>query len=184
MYTNVLISGFGGQGVLLAGQLLASACMKEGLNVTWYPAYGAEMRGGTVNCTVCISDEEIACAYESEPKNVIAMNAPSYERFESKIQSGGIMIVNSSLVKSKPARDDIIYDFIPITEAAHNAGHEKTANIAALGAFIKHFPIVRKESIISSMREKLTGRKADMLDMNIQAFESGFNYKQDFARIK
>ena len=175
MDSNVLISGFGGQGVLFIGQLFANACMEEGLNVTWSPAYGAEMRGGTVNCTVCMSDDEVACAFVDKPKNVIALNAPSFERFESKIQSGGIMIVNSSLVKAKPSREDITYKFIPITDIAHNAGHEKTANIVSLGAFIKVFPIVTKESIISIMKEKLTGKKAQMLECNIQALENGYN---------
>ena len=102
MDSNVLIAGFGGQGVLFIGQLLANACMNEGLNVTWSPAYGAEMRGGTVNCTVCMSDDEVACSFVDKPENVIALNGPSFERFESKIKSGGIMVVNSSLVKSEP----------------------------------------------------------------------------------
>ena len=173
MESNVLISGFGGQGVLFIGQLFASACMHAGLNVTWYPAYGAEMRGGTVNCTVCMSNDEVASAYIDEPDNVIALNAPSFEKFEKRIKSGGIMIVNSSLVKSKPARNDINYKFIPLTDIAHNAGNEKTANIVSLGAFITHFPAVSKESIISAMKEKLTGAKAAMLESNIQALENG-----------
>ena len=175
MDSNVLISGFGGQGVLFIGQLLATACMNEGLNVTWTPAYGAEMRGGTVNCTVCMSDDEVACAYVDKPSNVIALNAPSFERFESKIKSGGVMIVNSSLVKSQPTRKDITYKYIPITDIAHKLGNEKSANIVSLGAFIKTFPIVTKNSIISIMKEKLTGKKAQMLDSNIRALEDGFS---------
>ena len=174
MDSNVLISGFGGQGVLFIGQLFANALMEEGLNVTWSPAYGAEMRGGTVNCTVCMSDDEVACACVDKPDNVIALNAPSFERFESKIKPNGIMIVNSSLVKSKPSRDDITYKFIPITDIAHKLGMEKAANIVSLGAFIKAFPIVTKESIISIMKEKLTGKKAQMLEGNIQALEDGY----------
>ncbi|MCD7779322.1 MAG: 2-oxoacid:acceptor oxidoreductase family protein [Candidatus Gastranaerophilales bacterium] len=174
MDSNVLIAGFGGQGVLFIGQLLAAACMEEGLNVTWYPAYGAEMRGGTVNCTVCMSDDEVACAYVETPENVIALNAPSFERFENKIKSGGIMIVNSSLVKSAPSRTDITYKFVPMTDIAHNSGHEKMANIVSLGAFLKTFPVAKKESITSAMKKKLTGKKASMLEGNIQAFEQGF----------
>lgn len=175
MNSDVLISGFGGQGVLFIGQLFANACMEEGLNVTWSPAYGAEMRGGTVNCTVCMSDDEVACAFVDKPQNVIALNAPSFEKFESKIKPNGVMIVNSSLVKSAPSRTDITYKFIPITDIAHKAGHEKAANIVSLGAFIKTFPIVTKESIISIMKEKLTGKKALMLDNNIKALEDGFS---------
>ncbi len=174
MDSNVLISGFGGQGVLFIGQLLANACMNEGLNVTWSPAYGAEMRGGTVNCTVCMSDDEVACAYVAEPENVIALNAPSFERFESKIKSGGVLVVNSSLVKAQPSRKDITYKFVPMTDIVHKTGNEKMANIVSLGAFIKAFPVVTKEGIVETMKKKLTGKKAQMLDKNIQALEEGY----------
>lgn len=175
MDSNVLIAGFGGQGVLFIGQLFANACMNEGLNVTWSPAYGAEMRGGTVNCTVCMSDDEVACSFVDKPKNVIALNAPSFERFESKIQAGGIMIVNSSLVKTEPSRKDITYKYVPITEIAHSTGNEKVANIVSLGAFIKVFPIVKQESIVAVMNKILTGSKAKMLEGNIDALKKGFN---------
>lgn len=175
MESNVLIAGFGGQGVLFIGQLFANACMCEGLNVTWFPAYGAEMRGGTVNCTVCMSDEEVACAYVDKPTNVIALNGPSFERFESQIKTGGTMVVNSSLIKAKPKRTDITYKFVPMTEIASELGNQKMANIVSLGAFIKALPFVKKESIVSIMKEKLTGKKAQMLDGNIKALEKGFN---------
>ena len=175
MDSNVLIAGFGGQGVLFIGQLFANACMNEGLNVTWTPAYGAEMRGGTVNCTVCMSNEEVACAFVDKPINVIALNAPSFERFEKKIKAGGTMVVNSSLVKNEPARTDITYKFVPMTEIATELGNQKITNIISLGAFIKALPVVKKESIISVMKDKLTGKKAQMLESNILALEKGFN---------
>lgn len=174
MDSNVLIAGFGGQGVLFIGQLLANACMNAGLNVTWFPAYGAEMRGGTVNCTVCMSDDEVACAYVDKPENVIALNDPSFKRFESEIKPGGIMVVNSSLVKTHPKRTDITYKYVPMTEIAHSFGNEKMANIVSLGAFLKAFPVVNRESIISAMKDKLKGNKARMLDGNIKALEEGF----------
>lgn len=174
MDSNVLIAGFGGQGVLFIGQLYANACMNEGLNVTWFPAYGAEMRGGTVNCTVCMSDDEVACAYVDKPTNVIALNGPSFERFESQIKAGGVMVVNSSLVKAEPKRKDITYKFVPLTEIATELGNAKMTNIVSLGAFIKALPVVSKESIISIMKEKLTGKKATMLEGNIKALEKGF----------
>ena len=148
--------------------------MNEVLNVTWSPAYGAEMRGGTVNCTVCMSDDEVGCAFGDEPENVIALNAPSFEKFEKKIKSGGTMIVNSSLVRSTTSRKDITYKFVPMTDIAHRAGNEKMANIVSLGAFIKTLPFVSKDSIISEMRSILTGKKASMLDGNIQALEEGY----------
>lgn len=175
MDSNVLIAGFGGQGVLFIGQLFANACMNEGLNVTWFPAYGAEMRGGTVNCTVCMSDEEVACAYVDKPSNVIALNGPSFDRFEGQIKAGGTMVVNSSLVKAQPKRTDITYKFVPMTEIASDLGNQKMANIVSLGAFIKALPIVKKDSVVSVMKSKLTGKKAQMLDGNIKALEKGFN---------
>ncbi len=174
MDSNVLISGFGGQGVLFIGQLLANACMEQGLNVTWSPAYGAEMRGGTVNCTVCMSDDEVACSYVDKPNNVIALNAPSFERFEKKIKPSGIMIVNSSLVTAIPSRQDITYKFVPMTDIAHGIGNEKMANIVSLGAFLKVFPVVKKESIVAAMKKKLTGNKVQMLEGNVHAFEAGY----------
>lgn len=174
MDSNVLIAGFGGQGVLFTGQLYANACMNEGLNVTWFPAYGAEMRGGTVNCTVCMSDDEIACAFVDKPTNVIALNGPSFERFESQVKAGGIMVVNSSLVKAQPSRKDITYKFVPLTEIATELGNPKMTNVVSLGAFIKALPVVKKESIIDLLKEKLTGKKAQMLEGNIQALEKGY----------
>lgn len=174
MDSNVLIAGFGGQGVLFTGQLYANACMNEGLNVTWFPAYGAEMRGGTVNCTVCMSNDEIACAFVDKPTNVIALNGPSFERFENQVKSGGIMVVNSSLVKTQPSRKDITYKYVPMTEIATELGNAKMTNLVSLGAFIKALPIVEKESIITLLKEKLTGKKAQMLEGNILAFEKGF----------
>ena len=174
MDSNVLIAGFGGQGVLFTGQLYANACMNEGLNVTWFPAYGAEMRGGTVNCTVCMSNDEIACAFVDKPTNVIALNGPSFERFENQVKSGGIMVVNSSLVKTQPSRKDITYKYVPMTEIATELGNAKMTNLVSLGAFIKALPIVEKESIITLLKEKLTGKKAQMLEGNILALEKGF----------
>ena len=176
MDSNVLIAGFGGQGVLLIGQVFANACMNEGLNVTWFPAYGAEMRGGTVNCTVCLSDEEVACAYVDKPVNVIALNGPSFERFESQVVSGGTMIVNSSLVKAEPKRKYITYKFVPMTEIATNLGNQKMANVVSLGAFIKVLPFVKRETIVDVMKARLNGKKAQMLEDNILALEKGFAF--------
>jgi len=174
MDSNVLIAGFGGQGVLFIGQLFAKACMNEGLNVTWSPSYGAEMRGGTVNCTVCMSDDEVACAFVTEPKNVIALNAPSFEKFEKRIKAGGTIVVNSSLVKSQPSRTDITYKYVPMTEIAHVVGNEKVTNIVSLDAFIKALPVVSKDSIVTEMKKILIGKKASLLESNIQALEKGY----------
>ena len=122
-----------------------------------------------------MSDDEVACAFVDEPQNVIALNASSFEKFEKKIKAGGTIIVNSSLVKSLPSRDDITYKFAPMTEIARSVGNEKMANIVSLGVFIKILPFVEKESIINEMKTILTGKKAPLLDGNIKALNEGYN---------
>lgn len=176
MESSLLISGFGGQGILFAGQILAKAFMLEGLNITWLPAYGAEMRGGTVNCTLAFSNEEVASAYVDFPENVIALNLPSFERFEEKIKSGGTMLVNSSLVDSKPKRKDIVYKYIPLTEIANKIGDIKTANIAALGAFLALVPLVKLENVKKVITDVLKTKKAQLIDKNIAALQHGYEY--------
>lgn len=176
MESSLLISGFGGQGILFAGQILARAFMLEGLNITWLPAYGAEMRGGTVNCTLAFADDEVASAYVEFPENVIALNLPSFERFEKRIKSGGTMLVNSSLVDSKPKRTDIVYKYIPITEIATKIGDIKTANIAALGAFLAINPLVKLENVKKVLTEVLKNKKSQLIDKNIKALQHGYEY--------
>lgn len=177
MESNVVISGFGGQGVLLAGQILARAFMLEGLKITWLPAYGAEMRGGTVNCTLSFSDEEeVASAYIEVPDNVIALNLPSFERFEANLKSGGTILVNSSLVDAKPKRTDIFYKYIPITEIAHKIGDIKTANMAAIGAFIAAMPLVKIDNVKKVIMDVLKAKKAQLIDKNLKALQEGYEF--------
>lgn len=176
MESSLLISGFGGQGILFAGQILAKAFMLEGLNITWLPAYGAEMRGGTVNCTLAFSDDEIASAYVESPENVIALNLPSFERFEEKIKSGGTIVVNSSLVDAKPKRKDIFYKYIPITEIANKIGDIKTANVAAIGAFLALVPIVKIDNVKKVITEVLKTKKVQLIDNNIKALQHGYEF--------
>lgn len=176
MESSLVISGFGGQGVLLASQILAKAFMLEGLNITWLPAYGAEMRGGTVNCTLAFAEDEVASAYIEVPENVIALNLPSFEKFEEKIKSGGTMLVNSSLVDVKPRRNDIFYKYVPLTEIANKIGDIKTANMAAIGAFIASMPLVKVDNVKKVIMEALKTKKAQLIDKNIKALQEGYEF--------
>ena len=182
MESSLVISGFGGQGVLFAGQVLAKVFMLEGLNITWLPAYGAEMRGGTVNCTVSYADDEVASAYIEVPENVVALNLPSFERFEETIKSGGTMLVNSSLVDIKPRRKDIFYKYIPFTEIASKIGDIKTANMAAIGAFLATTPFVKLENAKKVVMETLKNKKSQLIDKNLRALQEGYEFIREKAK--
>ncbi len=163
MNYSVIISGFGGQGVLLIGDLLAYSAMKAGLNVTWMPSYGVEMRGGTARCTVVVSEEKIGSPIVEEPLAVIAMNLPSLEKFQSYLPPGGLLMVNSTIVGSDAAtRDDIEIVNVPTQKIAEAAGNTKMANIAMLGAFLGKSEIISREfmddcldSFVPPSRKKL-----------------------------
>ncbi|MDD3237455.1 MAG: 2-oxoacid:acceptor oxidoreductase family protein [Candidatus Gastranaerophilales bacterium] len=176
MDSSLVIAGFGGQGVLLAGQIIAKALMLEGLNISWLPAYGAEMRGGTVNCTVSFSDDEVASAYIEVPENVIALNLPSFERFESQVKTGGTMLVNSSLVDAKPRRKDINYKFIPLTEIANKVGEIRTTNVAAIGAFFATLPNFKLDNVKNVITNVLKNKKSQLIDKNLKALQSGYEF--------
>ncbi len=176
MDSNLVLSGFGGQGVLIAGQILAKAFMLHGFSVTWLPAYGAEMRGGTVNCTVAFSDEEVASAYVEMPENVVALNLPSFEKFESIIKSGGTMLVNSSLADVKPKRNDIFYKFVPLTEIANKIGDIKTTNMAALGSVLAVLPHIKLDSVKKVISETFKNKKSEIIDKNLKALQAGYEF--------
>lgn len=137
MKQEFIIAGFGGQGVLLLGQMLAYAGMLEGKQVSWMPSYGPEMRGGTANCTVVISDEEIGSPVVSQPSCVIALNLPSLDKFEPMVKPGGLLLINSSLVDREPRRDDIKAVALPATEIASELGNIRVTNMVALGALVQ-----------------------------------------------
>lgn len=182
MESSLIISGFGGQGILLAGQILARAFMLDGLNISWLPAYGAEMRGGTVNCTLAFSDEEVASAYTESPENVIALNLPSFEKFEKMIKSGGTMLINSSLVNAVPKRKDIFYKYVPITEIANKIGDIKTANMAAIGAFLAIMPQVKLDNVKKVITEVLKHKKEQLIDKNLKALQAGYEFIKEKAK--
>lgn len=173
---SIIISGYGGQGVLFIGMAISNCAMGEDKYVTWMPSYGAEMRGGTANCTVVIANEEVASPYQTNPDYVIALNAQSVEKFEMKIKSGGTMIVNSSLYKGHEKRTDINYVYIPANEIAAKIGEIKCANVVMLSAFIEKTKIVKIESLKKVIRNVISASKAKLLEINELAIQKGAEY--------
>ncbi len=165
-------SGFGGQGVLTIGVLLAEVAMEKGYNVTWIPSYGAEMRGGTANCKVVISKNPIGSPFVNEMDYLIAMNAPSYDKFESLVKEDGTIITNSSLVKNVDTKKKVRE--VDATEIASQIGNLKVQNIVILGAIFKEIGIFDLEDAKKIFAKKFTGDKAALIDLNVEAFKRGF----------
>lgn len=176
MLIKTIFSGFGGQGVLSMGYTLATAAMLEGKHVTYFPSYGVEVRGGTANCTVAVSDEEIASPVASDPEFVVAMNQPSFARFQSVLQSGGLIFVNSSMVDVSSARSDIEIVSVPTSELAERIGTIKVANMVMLGAFIRLSSIISFDFMIKNLADILGEGKAKLIKLNKEALEMGYKY--------
>jgi 2-oxoglutarate ferredoxin oxidoreductase subunit gamma len=170
--TKLFFAGSGGQGIILMGQMLTYAAMFENKVTTYYPSYGPEMRGGTANCTVIVSDENVGSPLIYEADCLIAMNLPSLLKFEKMVKPGGVMLLNTSIIDKKPTRDDITVYNVPVNEIALKLGNAKVANMVMLGAAIRATGVVSQETIEKVMREKaFTGKKAAMIDLNIKAYE-------------
>jgi 2-oxoglutarate ferredoxin oxidoreductase subunit gamma len=179
MLTKTIFSGFGGQGVLSIGFTVANAAMFEGKYVTYLPSYGVEVRGGTANCTVVVSDEEIASPVASDPEFIVAMNQPSFARFQSILQSGGLLCVNSSIVDATSVRRDIEVLAVPTSELAEKLGTIKVANMIMLGAFIKASSIISFEFLIKNLTGILGEGKSKLIKLNKDALELGYNYVKE-----
>jgi 2-oxoglutarate ferredoxin oxidoreductase subunit gamma len=173
---GIIIAGFGGQGVLMLGKLLAYAGMKEGKNVTWLPSYGPEMRGGTANCNVIISDELIGAPIVTEATCVIAMNLPSLDKFEACVQPGGWLLVNSSLIPRPPARTDVQVLTIPVNDLAQQQGSPRVANVVMLGAYLALSHAVQKTSVVAAIEDVLGPGKRHLLGINLNALEAGMTF--------
>lgn len=174
MLIKTVFAGFGGQGVLSMGLNLAQSAMREGLNVTYLPAYGAEVRGGTANCTVAISDEEIASPVASAPEFVVAMNRPSMVQFQHQLQSGGAFFLNSSLIDAEITRGDIEVVRIPANTIAEQMGNARSANMVMLGAFIKKSNLVKIDTLFEVLKETF-GKKEKLIGVNKEALLAGYN---------
>jgi 2-oxoglutarate ferredoxin oxidoreductase subunit gamma len=177
MQTEIIISGFGGQGTLYAGQLLSYAAMDEGKQVTWIPSYGPEMRGGTANCTVVISDDEIGSPTVKFPKAVIAMNLPSMDKYEEMVIPGGYFVVNSSMVNREVTRKDLHVLMIPANEIAEELGIIKAANMVLLGGLVGNSGILRIEDLKKALHSHTPERLQKFIEKNIAALDRGASYK-------
>lgn len=173
MHEEIIISGFGGQGVLFAGQLLAYAGVEDGLHVTWIPSYGPEMRGGTAHCQVILSSEEIGSPLTTHPTAVIALNNPSMDKYEDLVKPGGMLLIDSSLITHSTTRHDIRELALPAKEIASALGAPQAANMVLLGALAAATGIVRIETLERVLKKKLGERHADTYEANKQALRCG-----------
>lgn len=173
MEKNYIVAGFGGQGVLFVGKILANAFMISGKNVTWYPCYGAEMRGGTVNCEIVVSDEEVSSVHKQDVDCVIVLNQLSFDRFVSKVKNGGMIICNSSLVEEARPRNDIQYVFYPMTDKAIELGNSKLANMVSLGVLSNEEKILTDDILTKAVDIVLPEERKKFLEPNMQAIKAG-----------
>lgn len=176
MTNEILIAGFGGQGVLFAGKCLAYEGLEENKQVSWLPSYGPEMRGGTASCGVIISDEPVGSPIVSKPTILIAMNLPSLDKYENDTVSGGKIFVDSALISRKVERKDVDAYYIPATRLANELGTPTLANMIILGKMIKETGLVTLESATEAMKHVVSAKRASLLDANIKALETGYNY--------
>ncbi|MGI6090018.1 MAG: 2-oxoacid:acceptor oxidoreductase family protein [Saccharofermentanales bacterium] len=172
-YNEILIAGFGGQGVMSMGTTMAEAALSEGLNVSWLPSYGPEMRGGTANCSVVIADSEIISPIVLQPSELIAMNLPSLDKFEPAVKSGGYIFVNNSIIKRKLARSDVKAIYVPTLDIAAELGNMRVANMVMLGSYIEATGVLKFDTVVNMLRNVFTGKKAHLVEINRQALQRG-----------
>ncbi len=175
MQKEIMIAGFGGQGVLFAGQVLAYAAMDLDKEVTWIPSYGPEMRGGTANCTVVIADEEIGSPLVQNPPFAIALNLPSFDKYEPLLLPGGTMIVNQSMVDRPARREDIHVVFVPANEIAEELGDKKLTNMVTVGALLAALTDIPLEAVEAALKGHLPARHQKLLPKNYEALRKGFD---------
>ncbi len=173
MYQGVIMSGFGGQGIISAGILLAYAGMTEGKYVTFFPAYGAEMRGGTANCSVVVSSEEVASPVVAYPDTLIVMNEPSLTKFEPSARKGGLLLINSSLISGKPKRDDIKVHYIQANEIAEKLGTTKIANMVMIGAYSRLTGAISFDALKKSLKKVFPRARQEIINLDTEALKKG-----------
>jgi 2-oxoglutarate ferredoxin oxidoreductase subunit gamma len=183
MQTEIIIAGFGGQGVLFAGQLLSYAAMDSGKEVTWIPSYGPEMRGGTANCTVVIADDEIGSPLVRYPQAAIAMNLPSLDKYEPLVAPGGLLVVNTSMVNRQPERSGIHTVLLPGSEIAESLGDKRMTNMVLLGALLANLPVVTLDAVEKALQAHLPARHQRLLPLNFQALRQGAAYHSQLVPL-
>ena len=175
MTKQILIAGFGGQGVLFAGKFLAYKGLTEGKQVSWLPSYGPEMRGGTANCSIILSDDPIGSPIVSNPDVLFAMNLPSLDKYENEVKSGGTIIVDSTLIKRKIEREDVKVFYVPATQTAADISAPALANMIMVGKAIKETGAVSMADLEEGLKKVVPPKKADMIALNLKAVETGYN---------
>lgn len=174
---NIVIAGFGGQGILFAGRVLAHIGLISDREVSWLPSYGPEMRGGTANCCVCIDDKPIDCPLVTEPTTLIVMNAPSYDKFIDHVKSGGMAFIDSSLISKKSERNDIDCEYVPATQLATENDISGMANIILLGKLIEKTKLASLETVKEAFEQIIPKAKNHLIDDNMKAIKIGMEYK-------
>lgn len=174
---ELTIAGFGGQGVLFAGKVIAYAGLAADKYISWLPSYGPEMRGGTCNCQVILSEESIGSPLITKSDCLMAMNRPSLEKFEDTVKSGGVIIIDSFHVDVKTGRDDVKAIYIPAQKIAEDLGYAKLGNMVMVGQFIKQYGEIPFETVVESLKSHISPSKAQMLESNIKALEAGYNFE-------
>ncbi len=184
MQEELVFSGFGGQGVMFAGQLLAYTAMDEGFEVTWIPSYGPEMRGGTAHCYVVIADRPIGSPLVRNPRVAVVFNKPSFDKYEPLVAPGGLLVSNSSLIEQASRRDDILELRVPATEIADEVGSLKLANLVLLGAVLQARPILSLDALARGLENHIPSHRRDMLEMNIAAMQRGARFAAELMAVE
>ena len=173
MERATVIAGFGGQGILFAGQVLAQAAMLEDRSVSWMPSYGPEMRGGTASCTVIVADRPIGSPIVDAAHGVIALNPPSMAKFEPLLVPGGVLVVNASLIEAEPARTDVTVVALPCTTLARTIGDERLVSVIGLGALLSHLPIVGLDAVRAALAQLAGKHRPELVELNLRALAAG-----------
>jgi 2-oxoglutarate ferredoxin oxidoreductase subunit gamma len=177
MQSEVMFAGFGGQGILLIGKILAHAAMEEGSEVAWIPSYGPEMRGGTAYCTVVIGNRPIGSPIIKNPLHLVAMNRPSLEKFAPVVKPKGVILINSSLIPIGSGRADVVELKVPVVDIAGKLGNTKAANIVALSAFVAYTKVVSIETLVHCVKEEFA-KKPKVIELNLKAIDAGIEAVQ------
>ena len=175
-YTQILIAGFGGQGVLFAGKVLAYKGLEEQKQISWLPSYGPEMRGGTANCSVIISDTPVGSPIVSEPDILIVMNLPSLDKYENAVKAGGSAFIDSTLIERRVERTDISAYYIPATKMARDLGLPTLANMIIVGKVIRETGVIDMDGLRDALAKTVSAKHQDLIEANLKAIEAGYNY--------
>lgn len=175
MERSTIFAGFGGQGILFAGTILARAAMAEGLEVLWIPSYGPEMRGGTASCTVIVGDEPIGSPVVDQADAVVALNPPSMTKFEALVAPGGLLVLNKTLIEAEPTRTDIEIAAPPCTALAKTAGDDRLVSVVALGALLARRPLVSLDAVRRAIEEVVSKKRPEILESDLHALDAGYD---------